>query len=117
MTGISYDSGYADYMVAPAQTLALVPQELSTAEAAPLLCAGTMTYNFLRHSGAQAGDLVAVARGKDKEPLARNLGARHYIDSSGVYRDAGRARLRRGQRRRQSATLTKLLQFLLQAAE
>jgi len=105
VTGISYDGGYADYMITPAQTLALVPQELSAAEAAPLLCAGITTYNSLRHSGARAGDLVAVlgvgglghlgvqfaarmglntaaiARGKDKEPLARNLGARHYIDS------------------------------------
>ena len=105
VTGISYDGGYADYMITPAQTLALVPQELSAAEAAPLLCAGITTYNSLRHSGARAGDLVAVlgvgglghlgvqfaarmglntaaiARGKDKEPLARSLGARHYIDS------------------------------------
>jgi D-arabinose 1-dehydrogenase-like Zn-dependent alcohol dehydrogenase len=105
VTGISYDGGYADYMIAPAQTLALVPQELSAAEAAPLLCAGITTYNSLRNSGARAGDLVAVlgvgglghlgvqfaarmgfntvaiARGKDKEPLARNLGARYYIDS------------------------------------
>jgi D-arabinose 1-dehydrogenase-like Zn-dependent alcohol dehydrogenase len=105
VTGISYNGGYADYMIAPAQTLALVPQELSAVEAAPLLCAGTTTYNCLRHSGARAGDLVAVlglgglghlgvqfaarmgpntvavARGKDKEPLARHLGARHYIDS------------------------------------
>jgi D-arabinose 1-dehydrogenase-like Zn-dependent alcohol dehydrogenase len=105
VTGISLDGGYADYMIAPAQALALVPQELSAAEAAPLLCAGITTFNALRHSGARAGDLVAVlgvgglghlgiqfaarmgldtvavARGKDKEPLARDLGARHYIDS------------------------------------
>jgi D-arabinose 1-dehydrogenase-like Zn-dependent alcohol dehydrogenase len=100
VTGISYDGGYADYMIAPAQTLALVPQELSATEAAPLLCAGITTFNSLRNSGARAGDLVAVlgvgglghlgvqfaarmgfntvaiARGKDKEPLAGNLGAR-----------------------------------------
>jgi D-arabinose 1-dehydrogenase-like Zn-dependent alcohol dehydrogenase len=105
VTGISYDGGYADYMIAPAQTLARVPQELSAAEAAPLLCAGITTYNSLRHSGARAGDLVAVlgvgglghlgvqfaarmgfntvaiARGKDKGPLALKLGADHYIDS------------------------------------
>jgi D-arabinose 1-dehydrogenase-like Zn-dependent alcohol dehydrogenase len=60
VTGISYDGGYADYMIAPAQTLALVPPELSAAEAAPLLCAGITTYNSLRNSGARAGDLVAV---------------------------------------------------------
>ena len=105
VTGISYDGGYADYMIAPAQALALIPQELDAAAAAPLLCAGITTYNSLRNSGARAGDLVAVlgvgglghlgvqfaarmgfgtvaiARGKDKEPLARKLGARHYIDS------------------------------------
>jgi alcohol dehydrogenase/propanol-preferring alcohol dehydrogenase len=85
--------------------LALVPDELSAAEAAPLMCAGITTYNALRNSGARAGDVVAVlglgglghlgvqyavkmgfktvgiARGKDKEPLARKLGAHHYLDS------------------------------------
>jgi D-arabinose 1-dehydrogenase-like Zn-dependent alcohol dehydrogenase len=105
VTGISFDGGYADYMCAPAQALALIPQELGPVEAAPLLCAGITTYNSLRNSGARAGDLVAIlgvgglghlgvqfaarmgfntvaiARGKDKEALARQLGARHYIDS------------------------------------
>ena len=105
VTGISFDGGYADYMVAPAQALALVPEELSSVEVAPLLCAGITTYNSLRNSGARAGDLVAIlglgglghlavqfaarmglntvaiARGKDKEQLARNLGAHHYVDS------------------------------------
>src|SRR5438445_7768476 len=100
-----YDGGYADYMIAPAQGLALVPEELSAVEAAPLMCAGLTTFNALRNSGAKPGDLVAVlgvgglghlgvqyaakmgfrtvavARGKDKEPLARQLGASHYIDS------------------------------------
>ena len=105
VTGIAFDGGYAEYMLAPAQALALVPQEISSVEAAPLLCAGITTYNSLRHSGALAGDLVAIlglgglghlgvqfaarmgfktvaiARGRDKEALARQLGARHYIDS------------------------------------
>jgi D-arabinose 1-dehydrogenase-like Zn-dependent alcohol dehydrogenase len=105
ITGISFDGGYADYMVAPAIALALVPEELAAVEAAPLMCAGVTTYNALRNSGARPGDLVAVlglgglghlgvqyavkmgfntvglARGPDKEPLARNLGAHHYIDS------------------------------------
>ncbi len=105
IAGISYDGGYADAMLAPAQALALIPQELSAAEAGPLLCSGITTYNSLRNSGARAGDLVAIlgvgglghlgvqfaakmgfntvaiARGKDKEPLARKLGARRYIDS------------------------------------
>jgi D-arabinose 1-dehydrogenase-like Zn-dependent alcohol dehydrogenase len=105
VAGISYDGGYADYMIAPAQALALIPEELDAVEAAPLLCAGITTYNSLRNSGARGGDLVAIlgvgglghlgvqfaakmgfntvaiARGKDKEQLARNLGARHYIDS------------------------------------
>ena len=104
--GISYDGGYADYMIAPFEALAAVPDTLSSAEAAPLLCAGITTFNALRHSGARPGDLVAVlgigglghlavqfaakmgchtvaiARGTDKEPLARRLGAHHYVDST-----------------------------------
>lgn len=103
--GISYDGGYAEYMVAPAVALARVPEGLTAADAAPLMCAGVTTFNSLRHAGAQPGDLVAVlgigglghlgvqfaakagyrtvaiARGKDKEALARQLGAHHYIDS------------------------------------
>src|SRR5690606_8338971 len=105
VTGIAFDGGYADYMVAPYTALASVPDGLKSAEAAPLMCAGLTTYNALRNSGARAGDLIAVlgvgglghvgvqyaakmgfrtvaiARGKDKEPLARKLGATHYIDS------------------------------------
>ncbi len=103
--GIAYDGGYADYVVAPAVALARIPDGLTAVEAAPLMCAGVTTFNPLRNSGARAGDLVAVlgigglghlgvqfaakmgfdtvaiARGSDKEPLARELGARHYIDS------------------------------------
>jgi D-arabinose 1-dehydrogenase-like Zn-dependent alcohol dehydrogenase len=105
VTGISFDGGYADYMVAPATPLALVPEGLAAADAAPLMCAGLTTFNALRNSGTRPGDLVAVlgigglghlgvqyaakmgfrtvaiARGGDKEPLARQLGATHYIDS------------------------------------
>jgi alcohol dehydrogenase/propanol-preferring alcohol dehydrogenase len=105
VTGISFDGGYADYMIAPATAVALVPADLPAADAAPLMCAGLTTFNALRNSGARPGDLVAVlgvgglghlgvqyaarmgfrtvaiARGKDKEPLARQLGASHYIDS------------------------------------
>jgi D-arabinose 1-dehydrogenase-like Zn-dependent alcohol dehydrogenase len=104
-TGISFDGGYAEYMVAPAQALARVPDELSAVDGAPLMCAGVTTFNALRNSGARPGDVVAVlgigglghlgvqfaakmgfktvaiARGKDKEPLAKRLGAIHYIDS------------------------------------
>jgi alcohol dehydrogenase/propanol-preferring alcohol dehydrogenase len=103
--GISYDGGYADYMLAPAGALALIPEALSAVEAAPLMCAGITTFNALRHSGARPGEVVAIlgigglghlgvqfaakmgfktvaiARGSDKEPLARQLGAVHYIDS------------------------------------
>jgi len=103
--GIAYDGGYEDYMVAPAGTLARIPEKLSFTEAAPLMCAGVTTFNSLRNAGAMPGQLVAVlglgglghlgvqfavkmgfetvgvARGKDKEPLARELGAHHYIDS------------------------------------
>jgi D-arabinose 1-dehydrogenase-like Zn-dependent alcohol dehydrogenase len=105
VTGLTRDGGYAEFMVAPAEALAQVPGELSPVEAAPLMCAGVTTFNCLRHSGAQPGDTVAViglgglghlgvqfavkmgcrtvgiGRGKDKEPLARELGAHHYIDS------------------------------------
>ncbi|ACC75460.1 alcohol dehydrogenase [Paraburkholderia phymatum] len=103
--GISYDGGYADYLVAPVEALARMPDDLKDVEAAPLLCAGITTFNALRNSGARAGDLVAVlgigglghlgvqfarrmgfntvaiARGEDKAPLAKQLGAHHYIDS------------------------------------
>ena len=106
ITGLSIDGGYADYMIAPVTALALVPAELPAVDAAPLMCAGVTTFNALRNSGAKPGDLVAVlglgglghlgvqyaarmgfhtvaiARGKDKEPLARQLGAVHYIDSA-----------------------------------
>jgi D-arabinose 1-dehydrogenase-like Zn-dependent alcohol dehydrogenase len=103
--GLTYDGGYAEAMVAPADALALIPDELSPVEAAPLLCAGVTTYNALRESGARPGDLVAIlgvgglghlgvqfaakmgfrtvaiARGPDKEKLARQLGAHIYLDS------------------------------------
>jgi D-arabinose 1-dehydrogenase-like Zn-dependent alcohol dehydrogenase len=106
ISGVTFDGGYADYMVAPAEALALVPQELTPVEVGPLMCAGVTTYNALRNSGARAGDLVAVlgigglghlgvqfaakmgfktvaiARGKDKEPLAKQLGTKIYIDSA-----------------------------------
>jgi D-arabinose 1-dehydrogenase-like Zn-dependent alcohol dehydrogenase len=103
--GITYDGGYADYVIAPAVAVALVPQELTPVEVGPLMCAGVTTYNALRNSGARPGDVVAVlgigglghlgvqfaaksgfktvaiARGKDKAPLAKQLGAHVYIDS------------------------------------
>src|SRR3984893_5213934 len=104
-TGIDFDGGYAEYMIAPAEALASVPNELAAIDSAPLMCAGVTTFNALRNSGARSGDIVAVlgigglghlgvqfaakmgfktvaiARGKDKEPLARKLGAIDYIDS------------------------------------
>src|SRR5215468_9657822 len=58
--GISYDGGYQQFMVAPAEALVAIPDTLSAVEAAPLLCAGITTYNSLRHSGALPGDLVAL---------------------------------------------------------
>jgi D-arabinose 1-dehydrogenase-like Zn-dependent alcohol dehydrogenase len=105
ITGITYDGGYAEYMIAPTSALALMPAGLSPVEAAPLMCAGLTTFNALRNSDARPNDVVAVlglgglghlgiqyaakmgfhtvgiARGKDKEPLARKLGASVYIDS------------------------------------
>ncbi len=106
VTGITSDGGYADYMVAPTSALAQVPEELSSVEAAPLMCAGITTFNALRNSGARPGEVVAVlglgglghlgtqfaaklgfktvaiARGADKELLAHQLGAHHYIDNA-----------------------------------
>jgi D-arabinose 1-dehydrogenase-like Zn-dependent alcohol dehydrogenase len=103
--GISYDGGYQEYMVAPVEALAAIPETLRDAEAAPLLCAGITTYNSLRHSGALPGDLVAVqgvgglghlgiqfahkfgykvaavGRGSENTSLAKKLGASLYIDS------------------------------------
>ena len=103
--GIAYDGGYAEYMIAPAGALAQIPDGLSAADAAPLMCAGVTTFNSLRNSGARPGELVAIlgigglghlgvqfaakmgfrtvaiARGSDKEPLAKKLGAWSYIDS------------------------------------
>src|SRR5919198_3373103 len=106
VSGISYDGGYADYMIAPMEALALIPEQLSAIEAAPLMCAGITTYNALRNSGARVGDVVAIfgigglghlgiqfaakmgfntvaiGRARDKEEeLMKNLGARQYIDS------------------------------------
>jgi len=104
--GITIDGGYADYILVKASAMASIPDELSAEEAAPLLCAGITTYNALRHSGAHAGDLVAIlgvgglghlgvqfaaklgfdtiaiARGTAKRELALELGARRYIDST-----------------------------------
>jgi len=105
ITGLTSDGGYAEYMIARAEALARVPEELSAVEAAPLMCAGITTFNSLRNSGARPGEVVAVlglgglghlgvqfaaklgfkavaiARGQDKEPLAKSLGAWRYIDS------------------------------------
>jgi D-arabinose 1-dehydrogenase-like Zn-dependent alcohol dehydrogenase len=60
MTGFTYDGGYADYMIASEGALALIPEQLSAIEAAPLMCAGITTYNTLRNSGARVGDVVAI---------------------------------------------------------
>jgi len=103
--GISYDGGYQEYMVAPVEALAAIPESLSDVEAAPLLCAGITTFNALRHSGALPSDLVAVqgigglghlgiqfankfgykvvaiGRGSENAALAKKLGASVYIDS------------------------------------
>jgi propanol-preferring alcohol dehydrogenase len=112
-TGVHHDGGYAEVMIAKASGLVSVPDDLSSIDAAPLLCAGMTTFSALRNSPARAGDLVAVlgigglghlavqyarhmgfevvaiARGQDKSELARKLGAHHYIDS--VASDAAQA--------------------------
>jgi alcohol dehydrogenase/propanol-preferring alcohol dehydrogenase len=105
ITGVSFDGGYAEYVVVPAEAVAAMPDELPADEAAPLMCAGITVFNSLRNAGARAGDLVAVqgigglghlgiqyarqmgfrtaaiGRGGDKESLVKQLGAHHYIDS------------------------------------
>ncbi len=105
ITGISFDGGYAEYVVVPHEAVARIPEKLSATEAGPLLCAGVTTYNSLRNSGARPGDTVAVqgigglghlgiqyavkmgfrtiavSRGADKEELARQLGAHEYVDT------------------------------------
>lgn len=104
--GVSYDGGYAEYVLVPAQTLARIPESLNDVDAAPLLCAGITTFNALRNSGVRPGEVVAVlglgglghlavqyaaklgfetvaiARGTEKGDYARELGAHHYIDST-----------------------------------
>jgi D-arabinose 1-dehydrogenase-like Zn-dependent alcohol dehydrogenase len=113
VTGLSSDGGYADYLLAPADALAAIPDALGFAEAAPLMCAGVTTFNAIRSSGVRPGDRVAIlglgglghlgvqfaaklgfetiaiARGADKEPFARQLGADHYIDSTAADVAAG----------------------------
>lgn len=108
VTGIDFDGGYAEYMLAPAEAIAKIPDDLPAEEAGPFMCAGVTVFNALRNSGARPGDVVAVqgigglghlgvqyarqmgfqtvalGRGKDKEPLAKKLGAHHYIDSDVV---------------------------------
>lgn len=108
ITGIDFDGGYAEYMIAPAEALAAIPDDVPAEEAGPFMCAGVTVFNALRHSGARVGDVVAVqgigglghlgvqyarkmgfqtvalGRGEDKEPLAKKLGAHHYLDSDVV---------------------------------
>jgi D-arabinose 1-dehydrogenase-like Zn-dependent alcohol dehydrogenase len=117
ITGVTYDGGYADYMIAKSDAVAELPDELEPTEAAPLLCAGVTTFNSLRNSGARPGDLVAVfglgglghlgvqfasrmgyrtvaiGRGADKESLAKKLGAHIYIDSQATDAAAELAKL------------------------
>lgn len=105
VTGLTFDGGYGEYMVTPASAIAVFPADLPPVDSAPLLCAGITTFNALRNSGAQPGDVVAIhglgglghlgvqfaakmgfrtvaiARGQDKAPLAKELGASVYIDS------------------------------------
>ncbi|MBI3474166.1 MAG: alcohol dehydrogenase catalytic domain-containing protein [Acidobacteria bacterium] len=106
ITAIHFDGGYAEYMIAPAEAVAAMPDDLDAADAAPLMCAGITVFNSLRNAGARAGALVAVqgigglghlgiqyahqmgfrtvaiGRGADKEALARKLGASIYIDTA-----------------------------------
>ncbi|MGH9968375.1 MAG: alcohol dehydrogenase [Pyrinomonadaceae bacterium] len=106
VTGIDFDGGYAEYLIAPAAVLAAIPDGVPADEAGPFMCAGVTVFNALRNSGARAGDVVAVHgigglghlgvqyarqmgfvtvainRGNDKEALAQQLGAHHYLDAT-----------------------------------
>ena len=106
VTGIDFDGGYATHLIVPAAVLGAIPDDLPAEEAGPFMCAGVTVFNALRNSGARAGEVVAVHgigglghlgvqyarrmgfntvainRGNDKEPLARQLGAHHYIDAT-----------------------------------
>jgi D-arabinose 1-dehydrogenase-like Zn-dependent alcohol dehydrogenase len=106
VTGIDFDGGYATHVIVPAAALAAIPDDLPAEEAGPFMCAGVTVFNALRNSGARAGEVVAVHgigglghlgvqyarrmgfntvainRGKDKEELARQLGAQHYVDAT-----------------------------------
>ena len=128
VSGVTVDGGYAEVMIAEASGIASIPDELSSAEAAPLLCAGVTTYNALRNAGLRGGDLVAVqgigglghlgiqfarrmgfrtvaiGRGRDKEKLAKDLGAHVYIDAASE--DAATALQRMGGARAILATGT-----------
>jgi D-arabinose 1-dehydrogenase-like Zn-dependent alcohol dehydrogenase len=108
VTGVSFDGGYAEYVIVPTEAVARIPEGLSAVDAGPLLCAGITTYNALRNSGARPGDTVAVqgigglghlavqyaarmgfrtvaiSRGSDKEALARQLGAHEYVDTQSL---------------------------------
>src|SRR5204862_8126646 len=108
VTGIDFDGGCAEYMIAPAEALALIPDELPAEEAGPFMCAGVTVFNALRNSGALSGDVVAVqgigglghlgvqyarrmgfetvalGRGNGKEAISEELGAHHRLGSSGV---------------------------------
>lgn len=127
-TGVTRDGGYATHMLALASALAHVPETLDVVESAPLLCAGITTFNALRNCGARPGDLVAihgvgglghlgvqfaarqgfrtvaVNRGRDKEALARSLGAQDYIDSDAT--DPAKALLAMGGAKAIIATVT-----------
>ena len=105
VTGIDFDGGYAEYVIVPAAVLALIPDDVPAEEAGPFMCAGVTVYNALRNSGARGGDVVAIhgigglghlgvqyarqmgfrtialGRGKDKEALAKKLGAHQYVDT------------------------------------
>jgi propanol-preferring alcohol dehydrogenase len=128
VSGVTMDGGYAEVMIAEARGISSVPDELTSAEAAPLLCAGITTYNALRNAGLRGGDLVAVqgvgglghlgiqfarhmgfrtaaiGRGRDKEKLAKDLGAHVYIDTTAE--DAAAALQRMGGARAILATGT-----------
>ncbi|MCW5889235.1 MAG: alcohol dehydrogenase catalytic domain-containing protein [bacterium] len=117
VTGFAYDGGYATWMVARAEALARIPDALGFVEAAPLMCAGVTTFNSIRHTGVRPGELVAVlglgglghlavqfahkmglrtigiARGDDKAPLAEQLGADDYIDTTKTPAGAALAKL------------------------
>ena len=105
ITGVTYDGGYAEYMIAPASAVALMPAELPPAEAAPLMCAGLTTFNALRNCGARPGDVAAVLGLGGLGHLGVQYAAKMGFHTIGIARGKTRLRSRTSWGRRTTSTV------------